>query len=181
MYTGNSLREVSKDMYVQQYAKTFFFALILFRGCTSDFYSRHTKIFHLTTLLPHEIWKPLFVIITVFCLTKFGFDKSSFNATFSAVQWCCSWGSCGQSFPLQLRNHREAGSGGSPPPTCSDLKIDKALCRVNLHDGDSPVAIKIWEISGPSPSERGDDSQATDAEVGNFSPGTRVLCNFIRC
>lgn len=45
--------------------------------------------------------------------------------------------------PVQLRNHREAGSGGSPPPTCSDLKIDKALHRVNLRDGGSPVAIKI--------------------------------------
>lgn len=77
--------------------------------------------------------------------------------------------------------HGDAGSGGSPPPTCSDSKIDRAICRVELRDGGSPVAIKIWEISVPSLCERGDDSQVIDAEVGNFSPGTRVLCNFIRC
>lgn len=34
-----------------------FFALILFRVCTYDLYSRHTKVFNPTTLLPHEIKK----------------------------------------------------------------------------------------------------------------------------
>lgn len=42
-----------------------------------------------------------------------------------------------------VEKHHDAGSGGSPPPTCSDLKIDKAVCRVKLRDGGSPVAIKI--------------------------------------
>lgn len=37
-------------------------------------------------LQSHTLSKPLSVIIPVVCLKKFSFDKSSFKATFSAVQ-----------------------------------------------------------------------------------------------
>lgn len=48
-------REVSKHMYVQLYAKTYFLLCYCFRICTCDVDSRHTKVFHPTRLLPHEI------------------------------------------------------------------------------------------------------------------------------
>lgn len=37
------------------------------------------------SLQSHTLSKPLFFTTAVFCSTKFGFDKSSFNAKFSAV------------------------------------------------------------------------------------------------
>lgn len=84
-------------------------------------------------------------------------------------------------FPLAVEENHDAQSDSFPPPACSNLKIEEAICRVKLRDGGSPVAVKIREISVPFSSERGDDSQALDAEMANFSRGTRVLCNFIRC